>query len=149
MPNPSRKRNITKGTPCEPRLFDLRATPPARDARFVRHGRTLEGLHPRAPRLGELQRARAAECTGALCGANRQRRSLAATRTHSAQNATPLWVSFANLVMMSCVTGPGFPSPIGMESSEVIGMTSVAVPQKNASDAVRMSYGVRSSSVTS
>jgi len=53
-----------------------------------------------------------------------------------AQNGTPVAVWARKRAMRSRVTSPGTPHPIGRASRLTIGMTSAAVPVRNASSAV-------------
>lgn len=51
------------------------------------------------------------------------------------KNSVPVRVSSLNNCISFFVSGPGLPSPIGCPSRLTIGMTSAAVPVKNASSA--------------
>lgn len=68
---------------------------------------------------------------------------------HRDQNGVPCFRCSRKRPMRSSVISPGLPQPIGWVSSDTIGMTSAAVPVRNASSALWMSNGVSISSSTS
>lgn len=52
------------------------------------------------------------------------------------QKAVPIFVCSRKRCMIFCVISPGLPQPKGRLSSEIMGMTSAAVPVRNASSAL-------------
>ena len=145
------QRFIAQGAAHEARLLDLLVRPSAMRAAlaptlswlakgFQKALNAWGGLEPsktgRAEPLLDVRFADQIHRRGAADGAN------------PIQNGTPVSVCLRNRCMISIVTSPGFPQPILLPSSETIGITSVAVPVKNASSALKKSTTVSASSMT-
>lgn len=71
-----------------------------------------------------------------MVSASDELRPSSASGTGFVQNGVPVCVCSRKRRIISTVASPGVPHPILRPSSETIGMTSAAVPVKNASSAV-------------